>query len=158
MKLVHFSSSYLCQFVVNRVLANNYDMLFVFFLYFLSLITDSQGLCRWPLRTPTPLQSILWPIIDPILVTFGQMSFLRFQLWILDFHFEYSCSIIFFVLDKPLPLVILFALCNIYRIFQRFLKIKVLKCNRFRKICMIFLNMINMSPVYFKITFSALHA
>ena len=28
-------------------------------------------MCRWPLRAPTPLQSILWPIIDPILVTFG---------------------------------------------------------------------------------------
>ena len=24
------------------------------------------GMCRWPLRAPTPLQSILWPIIDPI--------------------------------------------------------------------------------------------
>ena len=31
------------------------------------------GMCRCPLRTPTPLQSILWPAIDPILVTFGQM-------------------------------------------------------------------------------------
>ena len=30
------------------------------------------GMCRWPLRTPTP--SILQPTIDPILVTFGQMS------------------------------------------------------------------------------------
>ena len=28
-------------------------------------------MCRWPLRSPTPLYSILWPIIDPILVTFG---------------------------------------------------------------------------------------
>ena len=27
----------------------------------------------WPLRAPTPLQSILWPIIHPILVTFGQI-------------------------------------------------------------------------------------
>ena len=27
----------------------------------------------WPLRAPTPLQSILWPIIDLILVTFGQI-------------------------------------------------------------------------------------
>ena len=26
-------------------------------------------------RTPTLLKSILWPIIDPILVTFGQMVF-----------------------------------------------------------------------------------
>ena len=25
---------------------------------------------RWPLRTPIPLQSILWPIIDSILITF----------------------------------------------------------------------------------------
>ena len=33
------------------------------------------GMCHWPLRTPTPLQSILWPIIDPILVTFEQMSY-----------------------------------------------------------------------------------
>ena len=31
-------------------------------------------MCRWPLRAPNPLQSILWPIIDPILVTFGQIS------------------------------------------------------------------------------------
>ena len=31
------------------------------------------GMCRWPLRVPTPLQSILWPIIDPISVTFGQI-------------------------------------------------------------------------------------
>ena len=31
------------------------------------------SMCRWPLRAPTPLQSILWPIIDPTLVTFGQM-------------------------------------------------------------------------------------
>ena len=23
------------------------------------------GMCRWPLRAPTPSQSILWPIIDP---------------------------------------------------------------------------------------------
>ena len=30
-------------------------------------------MCRWPLRAPTPLQSILWPIIDPILITFGQI-------------------------------------------------------------------------------------
>ena len=29
------------------------------------------GMCRWPLRAPTPLYSILWPIIDPISVTFG---------------------------------------------------------------------------------------
>ena len=28
-------------------------------------------MCRWPLRTPTPLQYIPWPIIGPILVTFG---------------------------------------------------------------------------------------
>ena len=34
-------------------------------------ITKSD--CRWPLRTPTPLKSILWPNIDPILVTFGRM-------------------------------------------------------------------------------------
>ena len=31
------------------------------------------GMCHWPLRTPTPLQSILWTIIDPILVTFEQI-------------------------------------------------------------------------------------
>ena len=28
------------------------------------------GMCRWLLRTPAPLQSFLWPTIDPILVTF----------------------------------------------------------------------------------------
>ena len=35
------------------------------------------GMCRWPLRAPTPLQSTLWTIIDPILVTFGQMCNFR---------------------------------------------------------------------------------
>ena len=30
-------------------------------------------MCRWSLRAPTPLESILWPIIDPISVTFGQI-------------------------------------------------------------------------------------
>ena len=34
-------------------------------------------MCRWPLRAPTPLWSILWPIIDPILVTFGQICNFR---------------------------------------------------------------------------------
>ena len=38
---------------------------------FLSIFTiPATGLY---LRTPISLQSILWPIIDPILVTFGQM-------------------------------------------------------------------------------------
>ena len=23
------------------------------------------GMCHWPLRAPTPILSILWPIIDP---------------------------------------------------------------------------------------------
>ena len=32
-------------------------------------------------RTTTPLQSILWPIIDPILVSFGQKEFSRSQLY-----------------------------------------------------------------------------
>ena len=31
------------------------------------------GMCLWPLRTPTPLQPILWPKVDPILVTFEKM-------------------------------------------------------------------------------------
>ena len=35
------------------------------------------GMCRWPLRAPTPLYFILWPIIDPILVTFGQICNFR---------------------------------------------------------------------------------
>ena len=34
-------------------------------------------MCRWPLRVPTPLQSILWPILDPIFVTFGQICDFR---------------------------------------------------------------------------------
>ena len=38
---------------------------------------DSLGMCRWPLRAPTPLQSFLWPIIDPVFVTFGQMCNFR---------------------------------------------------------------------------------
>ena len=35
------------------------------------------GMCRWSLRAATPLQYILWPIIDPILVTFGQICNFR---------------------------------------------------------------------------------
>ena len=35
------------------------------------------GMCRWPLRAPTPLYSIMWPIIDPILVTFGKICNFR---------------------------------------------------------------------------------
>ena len=38
---------------------------------------DSLGMCRWPLRAPTPLQSFLWPIIDPVFVTFGQICNFR---------------------------------------------------------------------------------
>ena len=34
-------------------------------------------MCRWLRGAPTPLQSILWPIIDPILVTFGQVCNFR---------------------------------------------------------------------------------
>ena len=34
-------------------------------------------MCRWPLRAPTPLQSILWLIEDPILVNFGQICNFR---------------------------------------------------------------------------------
>ena len=34
-------------------------------------------MCCWPLRAPTPLWVILWPIIDPILVTFGQICIFR---------------------------------------------------------------------------------
>ena len=35
------------------------------------------GMCRWPLRSPPQLWSILWPIIDPILVTVGQIRNFR---------------------------------------------------------------------------------
>ena len=35
------------------------------------------GTCRWPLRAPSPFPSILWSIIGPILVTFGQMCSFR---------------------------------------------------------------------------------
>ena len=34
-------------------------------------------MCRWPLIAPTPLYSILWPIVDSILVTFGQICNFR---------------------------------------------------------------------------------
>ena len=30
------------------------------------------GMCRWPLKTRTLFQSTLWPIVDPIFVTFGE--------------------------------------------------------------------------------------
>ena len=35
------------------------------------------GMCRLPLSAPHPLQSILWPIIDPKVVTFGQICNFR---------------------------------------------------------------------------------
>ena len=31
------------------------------------------GICRWPPRAHTPLKSISWPILNPILVTFEKM-------------------------------------------------------------------------------------
>ena len=34
-------------------------------------------MCGWPLRAPTLLKSILWPIIDPTWVTFGQICNFR---------------------------------------------------------------------------------
>ena len=34
-------------------------------------------MCRWPLRAPTSLQSILWPVIEPILVTFCKICNFR---------------------------------------------------------------------------------
>ena len=63
-------------------------------------------MCRWPLGAPTQLQSILWPIIDPILVTFGQVcnfrdpNFVTFHLCIyfilseehFTFHLQYKHS------------------------------------------------------------------
>ena len=41
---------------------------------------------HWPLRASTPLQSILWPIIDPILVTFEQIFKFR-DLNLVTFYF-----------------------------------------------------------------------
>ena len=35
------------------------------------------GMCRWHLRAPTPIMTILWPIVDPIFVTFGQICNFR---------------------------------------------------------------------------------
>ena len=44
------------------------------------------GMCRWPLRAPTPLYFILWPIIDPILVrqicNLRDPNLVTFYLWI----------------------------------------------------------------------------
>ena len=34
-------------------------------------------MCRWPLRAPAPLWSNLWPIIDPIFVTFREICNFR---------------------------------------------------------------------------------
>ena len=35
-------------------------------------------MCRYPLRAPIPLWSILWPTVDPILVTCGQTMICKF--------------------------------------------------------------------------------
>ena len=35
------------------------------------------GMCRWHLRAPTPIMTILWPTVDPILVTYGQICNFR---------------------------------------------------------------------------------
>ena len=49
------------------------------------------GMCCWPLRTPTPLKSSFGRVIDPILVTFGQILFLQSQLSHLLFvHLPYK--------------------------------------------------------------------
>ena len=43
------------------------------------------GMCRWP-RSLYPLQSILWPIIDSILVTSGQIYNVRVPNLIVTFY------------------------------------------------------------------------
>ena len=48
--------------------------LFIYTLYCVRILRNVWGA---PLRAPTPLQSILCPIIDPILVTFGQICNFR---------------------------------------------------------------------------------
>ena len=35
------------------------------------------SMCRWLFRAPTPLESILWPVTDSILVPFGQVCNFR---------------------------------------------------------------------------------
>ena len=45
------------------------------------------SLASEPLRAPTPLLSILWPIIDSTLVTFGQISNFRNPNYIVTFYF-----------------------------------------------------------------------
>ena len=47
-----------------------------------------MGMCSWPLRAPTPLQSILWPIIYPILVPFGQICNFRYPKWVSFYFYE----------------------------------------------------------------------
>ena len=48
------------------------------------------GTCRWPLRAPTPFPSILWPIIGPILVTFGQMCSFRDTNLVTFYFYEFT--------------------------------------------------------------------
>ena len=43
------------------------------------LESNLLGMCLWPLRTPTLLQSILWPIIDLTVVTFWKLQCLQSQ-------------------------------------------------------------------------------
>ena len=50
-------------------------------------------MCRWPLRAPTPLLSILWPIIEPIKVTFGQICNFR-NPYLVTFYF-YELTLFF---------------------------------------------------------------
>ena len=45
-------------------------------------------MCRWPLMAPTPLQSILWPNIDSILVTFGQICNFRDPILVTFYFYE----------------------------------------------------------------------
>ena len=57
-----------------------------------------QGMCRWPLRAPIPLQSILRPIKDPILGTFGQICTFCDSPNLVTFYFyELTC---FFKLNE----------------------------------------------------------
>ena len=56
------------------------------------------GMCRWPLRAPKPLQSVLWPIIGPISVNLGQKcnfcdpNLVTFYLCIYTLHQQYKHS------------------------------------------------------------------
>ena len=51
------------------------------------------GMCHWPLRAPTHYSLFLWPIVDPISVTFGQICNFHDPNLVTFYFYELTCFV-----------------------------------------------------------------